>query len=610
MTEPETDRYASMRAKGAARKKASRWHGDLDRFAGVFVALIEDLLAERPRDERAFDRVLRRHPRPGGSFAKSDVVQAWRQLAPAHGWPDAAIIVPLRMKPVRTGSGVAPLTLLTRPHPCPGRCVFCPSDVQMPKSYLAMEPGAQRGTQNAFHPYRQTWNRLRAFANNGHPIDKVELIILGGTFSSYPLDYQIWFVQQTLAAMNEFDAELPVDDAGHGLDFLDLHQRVDGSAAGPRYNEVVTRYLREHAADVRRTAEHATCAELIAAQRRNESAAVRCVGLSVETRPDCVDEAEAIRLRELGVTKVQLGIQSLDDAVLRRNQRGHDLAATRRAIGLLRRAGFKIQGHWMPNLLGATPAGDRHDCRRLFDDPQVRPDELKIYPTCLIDSAELMHHHRTGEWQPYAEADLLAVLEDALLHTPRWCRISRVIRDIPSHDILAGNRRSNLREDVERRIAAAGRRALDIRARQIRRPLREDEAWQVRVTRYAGPVGVDHFLEAVTAADELLGFARLFLPAAPSFVAELGGAALLREVHVYGPVTGFEELPGTRTQHRGVGQCLIADAAALAAASDCTSLAVISAIGTRDYYRRLGFVDGPLYQHLALDPGRALPVTP
>jgi elongator complex protein 3 len=344
-------------------------------------------------------------------------------------------------------------------------------------------------------------------------------------------------------------------------------------------------------------------AALFAAQCANESAAARCVGLAFETRPDHVTAAEVLRLRRLGATKVQLGIQSLDDAVLGANQRGHDVAATRAAIGLLRGAGFKIHAHWMANLLGSSPDRDRADFARLFDDPAIRPDELKLYPCSLIETAELMQHHARGEWRAYERDELLPLVADCLAAIPRWCRATRVIRDIPSQEIVSGSRETNLREAAEALLRERGVALQEMRAREVRGARVAGDV-TLRETNYATSLGDDVFIEALTSDDRLAGFARLSLPrpevgdVAP--IDELRGAALLREVHVYGVVADFSERAANKSQHAGLGARLVAHAAEKARASGFSSLVVISAVGTRGWYRRLDFADGALYQHLAL----------
>lgn len=580
-------------------------------------------------EERDLENLLRRHPKDGrGFFSKSELIRGYRALRPGSA-AEQAFVERVRMKPVRTRSGVAPVTVLTKPFPCPGRCIFCPSDVRMPKSYLSSEPGAQRAAEHQFDPLRQTLSRLRSFHHTGHPTDKVELIVLGGTWSSYPEAYQIWFILRCFEAMNRFSATtVPAarDPLAHfepEVDFRELDETVegamlaateasdDGGAAGDgddgdalnrNYNRVVSDWTSAHpraAAQARR--QTAGWAELEAVQRENETAAVRCVGLSLETRPDRLDREEALRMRRLGATKVQIGIQSMDDEVLALNKRGHDTARTRRAIRLLRGAGFKIQAHWMPNLHGSTPAKDREDFDRLFRDPDLRPDELKIYPCSLIESAELMAYHRRGAWRPYTRAELLDVLVHSLGATPRYCRLTRVIRDIPGTDIVTGNRTTNMRQVAE---AEAGERRVvcrDIRAREIGGRQVDPGRLRMRRTDYEAASGRETFLEFVDAEDRIAGFLRLRLPAASESAevrpAELTGRAIIREVHVYGAVVGFGKRGEGRSQHVGLGRRLIAEALALAAEAGFEHVAVISSVGTREYYRRLGFVAGELYQH-------------
>jgi elongator complex protein 3 len=566
-------------------------------------AIIAEAIAAEPLDARALDRILRRHPKDGrGFYSKREVLAAFR--ASAADWPlaEAAFAERMRTTPTRTLSGVAPLAVLTKPFPCPGRCVFCPSDVRMPKSYLASEPGCQRAEANRFDPYLQAWNRLDAYRAMGHATAKVELIVLGGTWSAYPESYQVWFATRLFEALNDFGAGVDRRGEVEGVapDFSAL-------ALGRRgYDATVAAHLRagEDGALVP-PREQGRWSALAAAQRANEDAGARCVGLSLETRPDAVSPEEVVRLRRLGATKVQLGVQSLDDAVLAANRRGHDVAATRAAFLRLRAAGFKLHAHWMANLLGATPASDRADFARLFDDPAFRPDELKLYPCSLVESAELVQHHARGAWRAYARDELLPLVADCLAAMPRWCRASRVIRDIPSHDIVAGSRETNLREAAEALLRARGVALAEIRAREVRAGARADGALALRETRYATRLGEELFVEAVTPADRIAGFARLALPtrdaAASAPVGELRGAALLREVHVYGAVAALGERAAGKSQHAGLGTKLVDRVAALARAGGFARLAVISAVGTRAWYRRLGFADGDLYQVRALD---------
>ena len=356
---------------------------------------------------------------------------------------------------------------------------------------------------------------------------------------------------------------------------------------------MVADHFGPRAESARRVARPSSLAE---AQRRNEATLARCVGLSVETRPDHLDEDEVLRIRRLGATKVQIGYQSLSDEVLRLNKRGHDVEATRRAMHLLRQAGFKIHAHWMPNLHGSSPELDVEDFRRIFDDPALRPDELKIYPCSLIESAELMAYWEAGEWEPYDTETLVDVVARCMTATPEYCRLTRVIRDIPGTDIVDGNRTTNLREVAERRLESLGLPSRDIRAREVRFESIDPAALELRATEYDTSIGRERFLQWVTPDDRIAAFLRLSLPERPVFVREVARSAMIREVHVYGRLVGVGRRGEGASQHVGLGRSLIERAAGDAAAGGYRDLAVISSVGTRDYYRSLGFVDGELYQ--------------
>lgn len=556
-------------------------------------------------DARTLDKILHRHPKtPGKSFSKAELITGVRKFAVRYGWDARALARKLRMKPVRTASGVAPITVLTQPFPCPGRCIFCPNDVRMPKSYLSMEPGAQRAAQNRFDPYAQTATRLTALHNNGHLLDKVELIVLGGTWSFYPPGYQVWFITRCFEAMNDFEemiaeSRLPTPE---GADFDALEQPAVESIKPTTYNRTVQAFLQSIGASAG-PVDDEDWARLERAQRHNEGASARCVGLVLETRPDHIDAQELIRLRRLGTTKVQIGLQTLDDEVLAKNRRGHDVEAARRAFALLRGAGFKLQGHWMANLYGSTPEADVEDYRRLWSDPGFRPDELKLYPCSLIETAELMNHYQRGEWRPYTDDELLEVVTVNMAHTPPYCRLNRVIRDIPSHDIVVGNQQSNFRERAEAEAVRRGWHLNDVRAREVRgRSIALDDL-RLEVIAYRSSIGDERFVQFVDSEDRLAGFLRLTLPRAAAPLDELEGSALLRELHVYGSVAAIGEAGVANAQHRGLGRRLIGAAQALAADARYARLSVISAVGTRDYYRRVGFTDGALYQHWACEHG-------
>jgi elongator complex protein 3 len=568
-------------------------------YEPVLTEIIEAIDRLDPLERADYESLLRRYPKDGrGFFSKAEILCGFRHLNRKLAWnrDERTFADKIRMKPVRTLSGVAPVTVLTKPYPCPGRCIFCPSDVRMPKSYLSDEPGAQRAAEHQFDPYRQTLSRLRALHNIGHRLDKVELIILGGTWSHYPEGYQIWFVKRCFEALNAFGRR-----AGSGGEWPDLpavdyriqEESVDGATLARTYNEVVRDFARrfdEAPTDV-------SWDDLEAVQRANERAASRCVGLVVETRPDHLDLAEAVRVRRLGVTKVQIGFQSLDDRVLAVNKRGHDVEATRRAVKLLRQMGFKIHAHWMSNLHGSSPEADVADYRRLFADPDFRPDELKIYPCSLIESAELMREYERGAWRPYTHEELLDVLTACLTATPPYCRLTRVIRDIPGTDIVDGNRLTNFRELAEREVERRGGRLVEIRTREIGEEEVARDRLRLERIGYRTSSGTEAFLQFVDRDGRLAGFLRLALPAKPAPIAEIRASAIIREVHVYGRVVEIGGRAEGRSQHLGLGRALVDAATRIAALAGFADLAVISSVGTREYYRSLGFEDGDLYQH-------------
>ena len=523
------------------------------------------------------------------------------------------------MKPVRTMSGVTPITVLTKPFPCPGTCIFCPNDVRMPKSYLSNEPGAQRAEQNSFDPYLQTYSRLTTLRNTGHPSEKIEVIVLGGTWSFYPETYQIWFIKRIFDALHDFGAG--IDQSSEIREALltasqfnamqpPTEARLLGIDLTESYNQAIQAIYRDEmhrshqlAREIARGKsprrvidEYATWDELFEAHRRNEREICRCVGLVLETRPDHISVDEVVRLRKLGATKVQIGIQSLNDRVLSLNKRGHTVDDTRRAFRLLRQMGFKIHAHWMPNLYGSSPDADIADFARLFDDPDFRPDELKIYPCSLIESAELMQVYEAGGWYPYRADELVEVLGSCMLTTPEYCRLTRIVRDIPPSSIVVGEMTTNFRQVVESDLRTRGVQSQDIRAREIRGETVDPAALHLDEQWYESSAGREVFLQYVTEDRRIAGFLRLSMPVGVPLIDELAGSAIIREVHVYGQALGIgKELSG-HAQHSGLGSSLIERATDIARTEGYRWLAVISAVGTRMYYRKRGFVDGTLFQ--------------
>lgn len=500
---------------------------------------------------RSVRDAVRRYPNGSdGYLAKHVLVAAYRDLVDSGEWlPDPALLARIRMKPVRTLSGVTTVTVLTKPYPCPGKCIFCPTDVRMPKSYLPDEPGAMRALQHDFEPYSQVKARLKALRAVGHPTDKIELLVLGGTWSAYKKDYQEWFIKRCFDALNGTDSPTLLD-----------------------------------------------------AQKINETADHRNVGLVIETRPDHVTIRELMWLRTLGVTKVQLGAQSLDDRILELNKRGHSVAQTRKAVSLLRAAGFKIVLHWMPNLFGATIEGDKLDFLKLWDG--LCPDEIKIYPNQLLKNSDLYQYWQDGKYHPYSTGELVSLIADIKPSIPRYCRVNRVIRDIPSTNVVEGNKRTSLRQDVHVEMTRRGTHCQCVRCREIRRQAVNFADLKMNEVIYPADGANERFISFTTPDDKLAGFLRLSLPDpgdVSTRLVDLDGAAIIREVHVYGQSLGVGASQQGAAQHIGLGKQLISLAEDIARTAGYRRLAVIAAVGTRRYYEQRGFESGELYMLKSLE---------
>ena len=598
--------------------------------------------ADSSADAAWLDKLVRRHNRAAHDGTRQ---VAKRRLLPFYlrvkaeeperwaAWnvseaTDAALVRLLQAKPRRTASGVATITVLTKPWPCSGACVFCPNDIRMPKSYLSDEPACQRAERCWFDPFLQVAARLRTLTAMGHVTDKVELIVLGGTWSDYPESYQRWFIGELFRALNLPDEErareaterqrwyesrgLPRDRDALAAAAASLQQRID--AGELTYNEAWRKAYGEE-----EVPQSCSWDDLFALHRANETAPKRVVGLVAETRPDLVTADACRTLRALGCTKVQIGIQSLSDDLLAANGRAITSARIADAMALLRRYGFKSHVHFMVNLLGADPASDIADYRRLVTDPAFLPDEVKLYPCCLVESAQLTDCYEAGRWRPYTEEELVGVLVADVLATPPWTRISRMIRDISATDILAGNKKTNLRQVVEAAVDATDETVAEIRSREISVEGAAVGDLSLQTIAYQTATTEERFLEWITPENKIAGFCRLSLPTAlprdtanesspPPIKSEQSEArgsslaspsapqeAMIREVHVYGKVAALHRT-GEGTQHLGLGRALVEEACAQAAAAGYTAINVISAVGTRVYYRNLGFKDAGLYQ--------------
>jgi len=453
--------------------------------------------------------------------------------------PNNSLLNLLRKRGVRTLSGVAPVTVLTKPYKCPGKCIYCPTDVRMPKSYVPSQPAAQRAYRQKFNPYTQVVVRLKALLLTGHEVSKVELRVIGGTFSYYPKNYQKWFLKRCLKALNEF----------YGKKSKSLS-----------FEKIV---------------------------KDNETAEVRCIGINIETRPDYIDENEVKRLRSLGVTKVEMGVQTISDEVNKICCRGHGISEVKKATKLLKDAGFKIGYHMMPNLPGSTVELDKKMIGELFKDESYQPDYLKIYPCVVMPQAKLAYLYRKGEYKPYTEKQLEEVLFYELKSIPEWCRVDRVARDIPAPDILGGFKLSNIRQILDERFKKEKIVLRDIRSREIKGDNFDSKDVKLVVRKYKASGREEVFLSYEdTKNDKLIALLRLRLTQG-QFIKEIKNSALIREVHVYGRQISVGEKGDV--QHMGFGGKLMKEAESIAKKDSFKKISVIAGIGTREYYKKTGY---------------------
>lgn len=484
---------------------------------------------------------------------KSEILGLYRELV-AEGLEEQNPDAEMAMRKIRTksNSGVAVVSLLTKPFACPGRCTYCPTDVSMPKSYLAKEPAAARALAHDFDPYLQVTSRLRALEMNGHPIDKIEMIVIGGTWSFYHPAYQEEFLIGAYRACNDY---------GMGKD-----------SRAEEYKDKLEYILK--------------------LQDENERALCRIIGLSIETRPDYITDFEIERLRAFGVTKVEIGVQHLDDAVLKLTKRDMKVERVKRATELLRNAGFKMVYHMMPNLPGSTIARDISMFGELFSGVDYQPDMLKVYPCMVLENSELYETWKAGGFTPYTDPELIEVLRGAKQFVPTYVRILRVIRDIPATYIMAGSHVSNLRQAMDADMKKNGWQCKCIRCREIREGKVNPDDFALSNITYRTRTGEEMFLSFENLESrKLASFTRLRLPdehGARAVLHVLRGAALIRELHTYGRHTKVGG-DGKQSQHVGFGRRLLTEAERIAKERGYTKLAVISGIGVREYYRKLGY---------------------
>ncbi len=440
-------------------------------------------------------------------------------------------------KASRTISGVTPIAVMAKPFPCPGKCVYCPSSPEAPKSYTVESPAVLRARSCGFDAKKQVEVRLKTLAEMGHAQDKVELIIMGGTFLSYPRDYQYQFVKDCYDALN-------------GIPSSSLEE----------------------------------------AKKLNETAEHRCVGLCIETRPDFCDEEEIKTMLDFGTTRVEIGVQTLDDEIQHLTKRGHGVAEVISATRLLRDYGFKVHYHWMPGLPGSTPEHDLELSQQLFEDERFRPDGLKLYPTLVVQGSELESWYQDNRYRPYDDNEMVDLLMAIKVAIPKYVRISRLMRDIPSKFIIAGCKDLALRGTIKRRMEQAGLRCNCIRCREYGH--RQRDGWAINkpyLSRmdYDTFGGREVFLSYEDVNETLFGLLRLRID---------GKKATVRELHVFGPEVALGMRREGAAQHQGLGESLLREAERITKEEFAIAeLSVLSGVGAREYYRSLGYTLTDVY---------------
>jgi len=479
----------------------------------------------------------------------------------------------LLKKPARTISGVAVVAVMTKPSKCPhGKCKYCPGGVEIgaPQSYTGKEPATRRAIRYGFDPYLQTTIRTFQLKTIGHPVDKVELIVMGGTLTAQCIDYQEFVVKECLLAMNEFKENYAFIKEFGEDEFLKKYKNYKN------YKNYKFQYLED-------------------IQKKNETAQVRCVGMTFEPRPDFARKEEINYMLNFGVTRIEMGVQNPYDFIYRRVNRGHRVSDVIKATQELKDSGIKVGYHMMPGILGNNPGQDMRAFHKIFNDSRFMPDMLKIYPLIIIKGTEYYDWWKKGEFEPMTTEEAVNLIVKIKGMLPKWVRTMRIMRDIPSNLVEAGIKNSNLGELVYNRMDELGVKCKCIRCREAGLFLREgiepgiDNVKLIR-TDYEASGGNEIFLSFEDVKQNILiGFLRLRIPYAP-FRHEIVNASLVRELHVYGPMVEIGEKPKYEFQHRGYGTELLKEAERISKNEfNMNKILVTSGIGAREYYRKFGY---------------------
>jgi elongator complex protein 3 len=436
-------------------------------------------------------------------------------------------------KPVRSSSGVTPLTVVLKPRKCDhGTCIYCPGGEHVPQSYTDKSPAIMRALALKFDPYIQVQKRLEVLKKMGHPTDKIEIIVLGGTFLQYELEYQYDFIKKCFDALNQKSSK-----------------------------------------------------SLEEAKKINETAEHRCVALCIENRPDNCSPSEIQRMLEFGCTRVEIGVQIPDDEVYKKINRGHTVQAVIDATLRLKNAGFKVGYHYMPGLPHSTKEKDFKLFKKLFDSEDFRPDQLKIYPCQIVDDSPLAKTHEILKYKPYTTEETKEFLNKTIPLIPEYCRIMRIMREIPKEKMLTEPIRLDIRKDIEENLKKQGIKINEIRMREIGFTKSQGtKNLKLKIITYNASKGKEYFLEIVDSNDTLYGLLRLrILPEKDK------KTSMVRELHVYGKALDLGK-EGKTSQHIGLGKQLMSEAENISIKNSCKIIKVISGVGVREYYKKLGYV--------------------
>ena len=495
-------------------------------------------------------------------------------------------------KPTRSMSGVAPIAVMTAPFPCPhGKCIFCPGGPNsefgnVPQSYTGKEPSTMRAIRGNYDPFLIVFNRLEQFIIAGHLPNKAEVIVQGGTFPALPVEYQEQFITGIYQALNDFSRlffkkdELNIEKIRTFFelpaDFTDEKRRL--------------RLQKKILALKKKTT-------LQKEQKRNETSAIRCVGLTIETKPDWGFAEHGNKMLELGVTRIELGVQSVYEEPLKICHRGHTLADTQKSIQELKDLGFKLNFHYMLGLPAVSKEMESVGLRELFDNPAYKPDMLKIYPCMVMKGTPLYELWKAGKFVPITTATAAEIIADFMRYVPSYCRIMRVQRDIPTYMTEAGVDRTNLRQYIEKIMQDKNIQTQEIRSREIGRLLHKNPELtfkkpQIKILEYDASEGKEFFI-SLEDNSALFGFLRMRFPSECLRKEITTDSALIRELHIYGAATAFGK-KGT-VQHRGLGKQLMKIAEKIAKKNRKNKIIVISAVGTREYYKKIGYKKEGVY---------------